>query len=95
MSPAVMGGEEFVLTLPQCSLTIACQRAEEMRQAVKTLQVRHGHRTLEAIPLSFGVAACPEHGDNPDTVLNAANSAMYREKQEGRDRVVAAGWDSD
>jgi diguanylate cyclase (GGDEF)-like protein/PAS domain S-box-containing protein len=88
------GGEEFVLTLPECSLETACRRAEEMRQAVKNLQVHHGHRTLEAITLSFGVAAFPEHGDKPDAVLNAADSAMYRAKQEGRDRVVAAGWDS-
>jgi diguanylate cyclase (GGDEF)-like protein/PAS domain S-box-containing protein len=84
------GGEEFVLTLPQCSLEIACRRAEEMRQAVKTLQVHYGHRTLEGITLSFGVAAFPEHGDNPDAVLNAADAAMYRAKQQGRDRVVAA-----
>jgi diguanylate cyclase (GGDEF)-like protein/PAS domain S-box-containing protein len=88
------GGEEFVLTLPQCSLEIACQRAEEMRQAVKTLQVRHGHRTLEPITLSFGVAAFPEHGGNPDAVLNAADAAMYRAKQQGRDRVVAADVDN-
>ncbi len=84
------GGEEFVLTLPESSLEIACARAEEMRQAVKTLQVHHGHRTLEAITLSFGVAALPEHGDNLDAVLNAADAAMYRAKQAGRDRVVAA-----
>jgi diguanylate cyclase (GGDEF)-like protein len=84
------GGEEFVLTLPECSLEIACRRAEEMRQAVKTLQVRHANRTLEAITLSFGVAAFPAHGDNPDAVLCAADAAMYRAKQEGRDRVVAA-----
>jgi len=84
------GGEEFVLTLPECSLEIACRRAEEIRQAVKTLQVRHANRTLEAITLSFGVAAFPAHGDNPDAVLCAADAAMYRAKQEGRDRVVAA-----
>jgi diguanylate cyclase (GGDEF)-like protein len=65
-----------------------------MRQAVKTLQVHHGHRTLEAFTLSFGVAAFPAHGDNPDAVLNAADAAMYRAKQQGRDRVVAAGGDS-
>jgi diguanylate cyclase (GGDEF)-like protein len=88
------GGEEFVLTLPECSLEIACKRAEEMRQAVKTLHMHHRHRTLEAITLSFGVAAFPEHGNNPDAVLNAADAAMYRAKQQGRDRVVAAGWDS-
>jgi diguanylate cyclase (GGDEF)-like protein len=87
------GGEEFVLTLPDCSLNIACQRAEEMRQVVKTLQVRHGHQTLEAITLSFGVAAFPEHADNPDAVLNAADAALYQAKQQGRDRVVAAGGD--
>lgn len=84
------GGEEFILTMPGCSLETACQRAEALRQAVKILQVHCGHRTLEAITLSFGVAAFPDHGDNLDAVLQATDAALYRAKQEGRDRVVAA-----
>ncbi len=84
------GGEEFVLVLPECSLENACQRAEELRQAMKTRQVHYATRTLEAITLSFGVAAFPEHGDHPEEVLNAADAAMYRGKKDGRDRVAAA-----
>jgi diguanylate cyclase (GGDEF)-like protein/PAS domain S-box-containing protein len=83
------GGEEFVLILPPCSLKNAFQRAEEMQQALKTLQVNYGYRNLEAITLSFGVAAFPEYGDNPDAVLNAADTAMCQAKKAGRNRVVA------
>jgi diguanylate cyclase (GGDEF)-like protein len=78
--------------LPECTLEIACQRAEEMRQAIKSLQVQYGNQTLEANTLSCGVAAFPNHGDNPDTVLLAAMEAVYRAKQEGCDRVVVADW---
>jgi GGDEF domain-containing protein len=63
-----------------------------MRQAVQILQVHHGHRTLEAITLSFGVAAFPNTAITPMRSLGA-DAAMYRAKQQGRDRVVAAGWD--
>jgi len=43
---------------------------------------------------SCRMAAFPEHGDNPDMVLYAADAARYRTKQAGRDRVLAAGGDS-
>jgi diguanylate cyclase (GGDEF)-like protein len=40
--------------------------------------------------ISFGVAVFPEHGSTGDEILRSADTALYRAKNEGRDRVVVA-----
>jgi diguanylate cyclase (GGDEF)-like protein/PAS domain S-box-containing protein len=84
------GGEEFTLILPETSLETAQQRAEHIREAVKHLSVEHRHQPLRAITLSLGVAVFPEHGTTAEVVLQAADVALYRAKQAGRDRVEVA-----
>jgi diguanylate cyclase (GGDEF)-like protein len=84
------GGEEFVLILPEASLQDARRRAEEIREAIRGLQVTHGGRPLEAVRCSMGVAAYPEHGEVGGALLRAADAALYRAKREGRDQVVLA-----
>lgn len=84
------GGEELVLLLPECSLEAACARAERLRQDIRALALTVNQDVLTA-SASFGVAACPTHGDTPEALLQAADAAMYAAKRAGRDRVVAAG----
>jgi diguanylate cyclase (GGDEF)-like protein len=85
-----VGGEEFSVLLPEASIPIALQRAEEIRKAVHQLKLRYEDRTLSAITISLGVAAFPEHGSTPTTLIHAADQALYDAKFRGRDRVVAA-----
>ena len=47
------------------------------------------------ITASFGVAAYPEGGESGDTLVEATDRALYRAKNEGRDRVVAASIEED
>ncbi len=84
------GGEEFALILPEASLGIAYQRAEQIRQEVKNLRVQHRGQPLGAISLSLGVAMFPEHGATGEAILRMADAALYRAKREGRDRSVVA-----
>jgi diguanylate cyclase (GGDEF)-like protein len=84
------GGEEFVLILPAASLADAHRRAEEIRESIRGLRVSLGGRPLEAVRCSMGVAAFPEHGEEGDALLRAADAALYRAKGEGRDQVVLA-----
>jgi diguanylate cyclase (GGDEF)-like protein len=85
------GGEEFILILPDTSLDQACQYAEDLREDVKQLRVEHRGQSLGMITLSLGVAAFPEHGDKPDDILRAVDTAIHQAKSEGRDRVIEAG----
>ena len=83
------GGEEFTLIMPDASLDAVQQRAEELRHAVRSLRLQ-GSESDETITLSVGIALYPQHGRTIENVLHAADSAMYRAKKEGRDRVMIA-----
>lgn len=83
------GGEELMLILPETSLDIIKNRAEQIRQGVKHLQVQHDQQ-LGAITLSLGVACFPEHGSIGEAVIRSADAALYRAKKEGRDAVRLA-----
>ena len=83
------GGEEFTLIMPDASLEVAQQRAEDLRQEVKKLLVLRD-QPAEAITLSLGIAMYPQHGRTIENVLRAADAALYLAKKEGRDRVIIA-----
>jgi len=85
------GGEEFLLLLLGASAENAVRRATEVQRSVRNLVLPlRGGATL-SVTASFGVAACPEHGTDRDALLRAADQALYRAKNSGRDQVVAAG----
>jgi diguanylate cyclase (GGDEF)-like protein len=80
------GGEEVTLVLSETSLEDALQRAEQLRQEAKHLNIYQGQQALGTITLSVGVAVFPEHGVTVEALLSAADGALYRAKAEGRDR---------
>lgn len=84
------GGEEFVLILPDASLENTQRRAEQLREAVKNLKLHYLNHPLGEVTISLGVAIYPDHGLTEEVVLRAADEALYRAKNEGRDRVVTA-----
>jgi hypothetical protein len=81
------GGEEFVVILPGAPIEIAAKRAEELREKIEALTVRYLEGNLPRITISVGVAAFPAAGDTPESVLKAADEALYRAKGGGRNRV--------
>jgi diguanylate cyclase (GGDEF)-like protein/PAS domain S-box-containing protein len=87
------GGEEFTLILPEASLDVTQQRAELLRTAVKQLNVECNGQSVGVITLSMGVASFPTYGQDPEAVIKAADEALYRAKNEGRDRVIVAPYE--
>ncbi|HEU4402918.1 MAG TPA: diguanylate cyclase [Candidatus Polarisedimenticolia bacterium] len=84
------GGEEFVLIMPDTDGADLGRRAEELRAGAKRLTVSHQGRSLGPITVSMGVAAFPRHGPTGDQLLRTADAALYRAKNDGRDRVMIA-----
>ncbi|MCW3029308.1 MAG: hypothetical protein JWN81_2519 [Solirubrobacterales bacterium] len=85
-----LGGEEFLILLPGSDLNQAEDLAERLRARVGVENVAGGI----AVTMSFGVAASAR--DEPfdySTVFTKADSALYRAKREGRDRVRLAEHD--
>lgn len=84
------GGEEFILILPEATLEMTRLRAEQLREAIKHIHVQHGSQSLGTVTLSFGVAAFPDRGSTVDDIVKMADTALYKAKAEGRNRVCVA-----
>ncbi len=84
------GGEEFVLLLADATLEGARSKAEDIRAAVKGLELRFHGKPVGALSASLGVALFPHHADGTDALLGRADEALYGAKAAGRDRVVVS-----
>jgi diguanylate cyclase (GGDEF)-like protein/PAS domain S-box-containing protein len=84
------GGEEFAFVLAGASLDAARKRAERLREEMKQLNVRHGGQLLGAVTLSIGIAVFPDNADTTEHLLKAADDALYRAKEQGRDKIISA-----
>lgn len=87
--PARYGGEEFVVVLPETMLRAGLDAGERIRAAIEALAIRHGDSEIP-VTVSVGVSACPECVDDPSDLFTSADEALYRSKEEGRNRVTAA-----
>jgi diguanylate cyclase (GGDEF)-like protein len=88
------GGEEFVALLPDTEPAGARIVAEAMRRAVAELRFEHpGNPPLDRVTISIGVAMhLPALSPlEADDLLRAADEALYRAKEAGRDRVRVHG----
>lgn len=84
-----IGGEEFALLLPETTRDQALVHMQAIRQAVEAATYSHAGIS-SPITISIGLA---QHGDAfPDrpALMRAADEALYRAKQDGRNRVVLA-----
>jgi len=87
------GGEEFVAVLPTTPVEGAALVAERLRVAVAAPEVRHtGRAEADHVTLSLGVAtAVPTLESAPTVLVELADKALYRAKEEGRNCVRVHG----
>lgn len=82
------GGDEFIVVMPDTSLEVTNDRAEQILSLAGQFELQYEGRLLNVISISIGVSFYPEHGDSKAIILNAADMALFRAKNEGRGRVV-------
>lgn len=89
------GGEEFVVVLPGTSVIHAMAVAESIRANIQAAGIAHAHSGVAAVvTVSLGVAVgIPTQGDVRDALVHAADAALYRAKDQGRNRVVLSDID--
>ncbi|MDV6013650.1 GGDEF domain-containing protein [Haloechinothrix sp. LS1_15] len=86
------GGEEFLVLLPDIGLEAAGHAAERIRNTVARARIvttnkRGGTATITGRTTSIGVAVYPHHADSLETLVQAADAAVYEAKEGGRDQV--------
>ena len=88
---ARLGGEEFVVVMPETSMQVAESVAERLREGVggEPFVSQDGGLAMD-ITVSMGVALINGSGDSPADLLARADEALYRAKSGGRNRVVCA-----
>jgi diguanylate cyclase (GGDEF)-like protein len=86
--PGRIGGEEFLILLPDTDRRGAIMIAEKIRAAMHGLQIRGLEQSVTA---SLGVATLPDDAVDVDRLIRVADRALYTAKQLGRDRVEIPG----
>jgi diguanylate cyclase (GGDEF)-like protein len=82
------GGEEFCLICPEMSDQYLRELAERVREHVQnlTLEIKDTH--ISKITISVGMAIYPEHGQNCEELLQAADEALYQAKAHGKNQAI-------
>ncbi len=85
------GGEEFAFIAPATDAAQALAMADHVRQRVEALQLPHAGSPYGIVTISVGVApGLPAQAHTLQTLLKSADDALYRAKQQGRNRSLLA-----
>jgi diguanylate cyclase (GGDEF)-like protein len=88
-TPARLGGEEFVVLMPETGLRASHDAGERLRRSIEAHALTWNGRPL-GVTVSIGAASCPECTSTASAVLKLADEALYRAKGAGRNRVATA-----
>ncbi len=84
------GGEEFTIVLADITAALALERAQQVCQEVEKLVLHPSGKDVGTVTVSIGLSHFPAHGSTVETLLSAADKALYEAKNAGRNRVVVA-----
>lgn len=84
------GGEEFLLLLQGIDSIALVQQLERLRQGTAAVAGRLDDLVLPPVTISIGAAICPAHGHDLESLVEAADRALYAAKQGGRNQVRLA-----
>ncbi|HBM2977391.1 diguanylate cyclase [Klebsiella michiganensis] len=84
------GGEEFLVLLGGTDEEAAMACATDIYHSVQLLTLRYGLAEIGQVDVSIGIASYPQHTQS-DSLLRAADAALYRAKELGRSRIVSFG----
>jgi diguanylate cyclase (GGDEF)-like protein len=91
------GGEEFVVLMPNTHIKGALTVAEEIRNGIRELKIEHSASDVSLfLSLSMGICGkTPGRASSPEALLAEADTALYKAKNSGRNRIVAQGIEDD
>ncbi|PKO03347.1 MAG: hypothetical protein CVU43_03335 [Chloroflexi bacterium HGW-Chloroflexi-5] len=82
------GGDEFIVVLPDTSLQVTCERAEQILSLTGQMQVQIEDSTISELSTSIGISLYPDNGNTKGDILQTADMALYSAKNNGRGCMV-------
>ena len=86
---ARIGGEEFVVLLMRADREFSMSVAERLRSGIEDLRLTETTGEIVGLTASLGVAFFPDDGPDQQSMMHAADEALYQAKSMGRNRIVA------
>ncbi len=83
------GGEEFCIVLPETTKELAVTVSERLRTAIESRKIKAFDEEIN-VTVSIGVATYPEDGKDVETLIEKADTALYKAKRKGRNQVCTA-----
>jgi two-component system cell cycle response regulator len=84
-----LGGEEFVIIMPDTILKRACQIGERLRACIAADHFRPNFEAVLSVTASVGISTLEGASDTVELLMHRADKALYVAKRDGRNRVVA------
>ena len=84
------GGDEFLIVMSGSDTYNATERAAALQRMIASESFSHDCEKARRVTLSVGIASFPEHGETVDALVKAADSALYRAKARGKNRIESA-----
>ena len=88
-----IGGEEMAVILPETALKGAEKLADILCNIIRRMHLTFHGKELGQLTVSIGIANFPLHGEDPASLLKAADVALYNAKNNGRDQYEVYGQD--
>ncbi len=83
------GGEEFCVVLPETSKQLAMTVSERLRNSIESKGIKAFDEEIKKT-VSVGIATYPEDGNDVDSLIEKADTALYKAKRKGRNLVCSA-----
>jgi diguanylate cyclase (GGDEF)-like protein len=83
------GGEEFAFILPETTKRMALELGERVRRKIETAMIALDNGEFHRVTASLGIATFPRDSSSREQLIEAADSALYQCKKQGRNRVLA------
>ena len=84
------GGDEFVVILPETTVSTARAVAERLHEAITSHTFLSEEGIKARLTASIGIAGFPDHAQSKEELLRKADEAMYRAKAEGPNKIHIA-----
>ncbi|MDZ4694766.1 MAG: diguanylate cyclase [Deltaproteobacteria bacterium] len=83
------GGEEFAFILPETTKRMALELGERVRRKIETAMIALDNGEFHRVTASLGIATFPRDSSSREQLIEAADTALYQCKKQGRNRVLA------